>query len=57
MNEAERLGLVVKATADQARLETDARNLIYAGKMGRTGLACTKATALTALEAVLGHMR
>jgi hypothetical protein len=60
INEAERLGIIVKATADQARLATDARNLIHAGKMARTGLTCTKATALTALaalEAVLGHLR
>jgi hypothetical protein len=60
INEAERLGIIVKATADQARLAIDARNLIHAGKMARTGLTCTKATALTALaalEAVLGHLR
>ena len=60
IDEAERLGVIVKATADQARLATDARNLIHAGKMARTGLTCTKATALTALaalEAVLGHLR
>jgi hypothetical protein len=60
INEAEQLGVIVKTTADQARLATDARNLIHAGKMARTGLACTKATALTALaalEAVLGHLR
>ncbi len=60
INEAERLGVIVKATGDQARLATDARNLIHAGKMARTGLTCTKATALTALaalEAVLGHLR
>jgi hypothetical protein len=58
ITEAERLGVIVKATADQARLATDARDLIHAGKMARTGLTCTKATALTALaalEAVLGH--
>jgi hypothetical protein len=60
INDAERLGVIAKATADQARLATDARNLIHAGKMARTGLTCTKATALTALaalEAVLGHLR
>jgi hypothetical protein len=60
INEAERLGVIVKMTAAQARLATDARNLIHAGKMARTGLTCTKATALTALatlEAVLGHLR
>jgi hypothetical protein len=60
IDEAERLGVIVKATADQARLATDARNLIHAGKMARTGLTCTKATALAALaalEAVLGHLR
>jgi hypothetical protein len=60
IDEAERLGIIVKATADQARLATDARNLIHAGKVARTGLTCTKATALTALaalEAALGHLR
>jgi hypothetical protein len=60
IEEAARLGVMNKATADQARLATDARNLIHAGKMARTGLTCTKATALTALaalEAVLAHMR
>jgi hypothetical protein len=60
IDEAQRLGVIDKATADQARLATDARNLIHAGKMARTGLTCTKATALTALaalEAVLGHLR
>ncbi len=60
IDEAERLGIIVEATADQSRLATDARNLIHAGKMARTGLTCTKATALTALaalEAVLGHLR
>jgi hypothetical protein len=60
INEAERLGVIVKMTAAQARLATDARNPIHAGKMARTGLTCTKATALTALatlEAVLGHLR
>jgi hypothetical protein len=59
ITEAERLGVITKATADQARLATDARNLIHAGKMARTGLTCTRATALTALaalEAVLGHL-
>lgn len=60
IDEAERLGVIVKGTADQARLATDARNLIHAGKMARTGLTCTKATSLTALaalEAVLSHLR
>ena len=60
IDEAERLGLITNATADQVRLATDARNLIHAGKMARTGLTCTKATALTslaALEAVLDHLK
>lgn len=60
ISQAEQLGIIVKGTAAQARLATDARNLIHAGKMARTGLTCTKATALTslaALEAVLGHLR
>jgi hypothetical protein len=49
--EAQRLS-ITKATADQARLATDARNLIHAGKVARTGRTCTKATALTALAAL-----
>jgi hypothetical protein len=60
IDQAEHLGVIAKATADQARLATDARNLIHAGKMAKTGLTCTKATALTslaALEAVLDHLR
>lgn len=60
IDEAKHLGIIGEDTADRARLATDARNLIHAGKMARTGLACTKATALTALAAledVLGHLR
>jgi hypothetical protein len=52
--------VITEATAAQAHLATDARNLIHAGKMARTGLTCTKATALTglaALEAVMGDLR
>jgi len=51
---------ITEAEPEQARLATDARNLIHAEKMARTGLTCTKATALTALaalEAVLGRLR
>jgi hypothetical protein len=57
---AETLKIITKATATQAQLATDASNLIHAGKMARTGLTCTKATALTALaalEAVMGDVR
>jgi len=50
--EAQRLPIITKATADQALLATDARNLIHAGKVARTGLTCTKATALKALAAL-----
>lgn len=57
---AAKLEVISRTTADQARLATDARNLIHAGKMARTGLTCTKATALVALaalELVLGELR
>ena len=35
--EAQRLSIITKATADQARLATDARTLIHAGKSGQDG--------------------
>jgi hypothetical protein len=60
INQAEQLCVMTKETADQARLATDARNLIHAGKEARTRRTCTKATALTslaALEAVLDALR
>jgi hypothetical protein len=50
--EAQRLSIITTATADKAKLATDARNLIHAGKVSRTGLTCTKATALMALAAL-----
>jgi hypothetical protein len=40
-------------------LAIDGRNLIHAGKVARTGLVCSKATALialAALEAVMGDL-
>jgi hypothetical protein len=52
IDEAERLTVITKATAEQARLATDARDLIHAGKMARTGLTCTQATALRSLAAL-----
>jgi hypothetical protein len=52
IDEAERLAVITKATAEQARLATDVRDLIHAGKMARTGLACTQATALRSLAAL-----
>lgn len=52
IDEAERLAVITNATAQQARLATDARDLIHAGKMARTGLACTQATALRSLAAL-----
>jgi hypothetical protein len=60
IDQAQKLSLITKATADQSYLATDARDLIHAGKMARTGLTCTKATALAALaalEAVIGDLR
>jgi hypothetical protein len=49
---AERLKLIKKTTADQARLGKDFRNLIHPGRAQRTGAACNRPTALTALAAV-----
>jgi hypothetical protein len=40
------------AAEKQASLAKDARNLIHPGKVSRTGEACSKTTALTALTAV-----
>jgi hypothetical protein len=50
--ERQRLSVITTVTADKAKLATDARNLIHAGKVSRTGLTCTKATALMALAAL-----
>ncbi len=50
--EARRLSVIRAIAADQASLAIDGRNLIHAGKMARTGLACSKATALIALAAL-----
>jgi hypothetical protein len=52
IDEAQRLSVITTVTADKAKLATDARNLIHAGKVSRTGLTCTKATALMALAAL-----
>jgi hypothetical protein len=45
-------GLSNEAFAMQAGLAKDARNLIHPGKALRSGEACDKTTALTALTAV-----
>lgn len=50
--EAERRGLITLECKQLAGLAKDARNLIYPGKATRSGTACSKATALTALSAV-----
>jgi hypothetical protein len=47
VEEAKRLQVIDEATATQALLANDARNLIHAGKVARTGLICNRATALT----------
>jgi hypothetical protein len=49
---AEHLKIIKEDTAKQARLAKDFRNLIHPGKQLRTGQACNKATALSALAAV-----
>jgi hypothetical protein len=58
--EARRLSVVGDTAASQANLAIDGRNLIHAGKVARTGLVCSKTTALialAALEAVMGDLR
>ena len=45
-------GVIDAATEKQAGLAKDARNLVHPGKALRSGEACNKATALTALAAV-----
>lgn len=42
-------GLIDEATASQARLAKDARNLIHPGRSARLGVSCDRGTALTAL--------
>lgn len=49
---AEQLRFIKPATAAQARLAKDFRNLIHPGKAQRTGQACNRGTAYTALAAV-----
>jgi hypothetical protein len=50
--EAEKRGLITLECKQLADLAKDARNLIHPGKATRSGTACSKATALTALSAV-----
>ena len=45
-------GVIDEASERQASLAKDARNLIHPGKASRSGGACNKTTALTALTAV-----
>jgi hypothetical protein len=52
VEEAGRLGIIGKRAVDQASLAIDGRNLLHAGKVARTGTACSKATALAALAAL-----
>jgi len=40
--------LISTSTATQAGLAQDARNLVHPGRVARKGVACSKATALTA---------
>lgn len=50
--ESVKLKLITSESKQQANLARDARNLIHPGKATRSGTACSKATALTALAAV-----
>jgi hypothetical protein len=50
--EANKRGLISAECRQLADLAKDARNLIHPGKATRSGTACSKATALTALSAV-----
>ncbi len=50
--EAEKRGLITAECKQLADLAKDARNLIHPGRATRSGTACSKATALTALSAV-----
>lgn len=52
VKQAEKLLIITSATASQAALANDSRNLIHAGRVARTGLKCNKATALTSLAAM-----
>jgi hypothetical protein len=52
VEEARRLSVIGNKAADQAALAIDGRNLIHSGKVARTGLTCSKATALIALAAL-----
>lgn len=49
---AEKNGVIDAASERQAGLAKDARNLVHPGKALRSGEACNKTTALTALTAV-----
>jgi hypothetical protein len=60
IDEAERIKLLPADTILVARLAKDARNLIHAGRVARSGTPRTKASALTALAAlyrVVEHLR
>jgi hypothetical protein len=46
------LALISAATAEQARIGKDFRNLIHPGRAARLGTMCSRATALSALAAV-----
>lgn len=50
--EAQKRGVITLECKQLAELANDARNLIHPGKATRSGTACSKATALTALSAV-----
>jgi hypothetical protein len=50
--EAAKRNLITSESNQQANLAKDARNLIHPGRATRSGTACNKATALTALSAV-----
>ena len=49
IREAEKQAVISADTKSQACLATDARSLLHPGKVARSGVACSKATALTTL--------
>ena len=52
IDDAEASGIIGPETKQLAVLAKESRNLIHPGKVARSGVACSKATALTSLAAV-----
>lgn len=52
IKKAANASLISQATATQAGMARDSRNLLHPGRVSRSGTSCTKASALTALTAI-----